>query len=112
MLDTSLADHCHLAHFDGSRMVIVADSPAWANRLRFSVDTLLSQLKQYSNRFHRLSKIDVAVRPNLPEQPQPDVVERLISVQAAQYIEEGAEAIQDSELKQAMQRLARRQKPK
>ena len=110
MLDTSLADHCHLAHFDGSRMVIVADSPAWANRLRFSVDTLLSQLKQYSNKFHRLSKIEVVVRPNLPQQPQPDVVERQISVAAAQYIEESAEGIEDPELKQAMQRLARRQK--
>ena len=64
MLDTSLADHCDLAHFDGSRMVIVADSPAWATRLRFSVDTLVSQLKQYSNKFHRLSKIEVVVRPN------------------------------------------------
>ena len=109
MLDTSLADHCHLAHFDGSRMVIVADSPAWANRLRFSVDTLLSQLKQYSNKFHALSKIEVAVRPQLYAEPQPGVVERTISVKSAQYIEECADAIEDPALKQALHRLARRQ---
>ena len=112
MLDPSLADHCHLAHFDGSRMVLVADSPAWATRLRFSVDTLVSQLKQYSNKFHGLSKIEVAVRPELPGQPQPDVVIRTISAEATQYIEESAQGIDDPELKQALQRLAQRQKDK
>lgn len=112
MLEPSLADHCHLAHFDGSRMVLVADSPAWAARLRFSVDTLVSQLKQYSNKFHGLSKIEVAVRPELPDLPQPDVVKRAISVEAAQYIEESAQGIEDTELKQALQRLAQRKNPK
>ncbi|MEJ2141728.1 MAG: DUF721 domain-containing protein [Gammaproteobacteria bacterium] len=109
MLDSSLADHCHLAYFDGSRMVIVADSPAWANRLRFSMDTLLSQLRQYSNKFHALSKIEVTVRPQLHEPPQVEVVERVISVKSAQYIEECAETIEDPALKQALQRLAKRQ---
>lgn len=112
MLDSSLADHCHLAHFDGARMVIVADSPAWATRLRFSVDTLVSQLQQYSNKFHRLSKIEVAVRPQLPDLPQGEVVERSISVEAAQYIEESASGVSDPELKQALQRLASRQQDK
>lgn len=112
MLEPSLADHCHLAHFDGSRMVIVADSPAWATRLRFSVDTLVSQLQQYSNKFHRLSKIEVAVRPQLPDLPQVNVVERTISVEAAQYIEESADSVEDPDLKQALQRLASRQRPK
>ena len=112
MLEPSLADHCHLAHFDGSRMVIVADSPAWATRLRFSIDTLVSQLQQYSNKFHRLSKIEVAVRPQLPDLPQVNVVERTISVEAAQYIEESAAGVEDPDLKQALQRLASRQKSK
>ena len=112
MLEPSLADHCQLAHFDGSRMVLVADSPAWAARLRFSVNTLVSQLKQYSNKFHRLSKIEVTVRPQLPETPQPVVVERTISVEAAQYIEESAQGIENAELKQALQRLAQRRKHK
>ena len=112
MLEPSLADHCHLAHFDGSRMVLVADSPAWAARLRFSLDTLVSQLKQYSNKFHGLSKIEVAVRPELPDLPQPDVVKRAISVEAAQYIEESAQGIEDTELKQALRRLAQRQNHK
>ena len=59
MLEPSLANHCQLAHFDGSRMVLVTDSPAWASRLRFSSNTLLAQLKQYSNKFHGLSQIDI-----------------------------------------------------
>jgi hypothetical protein len=88
-------------------MVIVADSPAWANRLRFSINTLLSQLQQYSNKFHGLTKIEVQVSPHLPETAKSLTIKREISTEAARYIEESAEGIDDPDLKQALQRLAK-----
>lgn len=111
MLEPALANHCQLAHFDGSRMVLVADSPVWASRLRFSINTLLSQLRQYSNKFHALSQIEVQVKPILPSIPAPATTKRELSAQAAHCLAESAEGIEDPALKQALQRLARRKKP-
>ena len=107
MLEPPLANHCQLAHFDGSRMVLIADTPAWASRLRFSINTLLAQLKQYSNKFHALSQIEVQVKPVLPSMPAPIKKERKLSAEAAHCLTESAEGIEDPALKQALQRLAK-----
>lgn len=107
MLEPSLANHCQLAHFDGSRMVLIADTPAWASRLRFSINTLLAQLKQYSNKFHALSQIEVQVKPLLPPIPTPLTKERKLSADAARCLTESAESIEDPALREALQRLAK-----
>ena len=111
ILEPSLANHCQLAHFDGSRMVLVADTPAWAARLRFSTNTLLTQLQQYSNKFHGLSQIDIQVKPALHTDEVPTLIERKLSVEAAHCLNESALGIQDIALKEALQRLAKRKKP-
>lgn len=108
ILEPSLANHCQLAHFDGSRMVLVADTPAWASRLRFSINTLLAQLKQYSNKFHALSEIEVQVKPQLPSIPEPATRERVLTAEAARCLNESAEVIEDTALKQALLRLSKR----
>jgi hypothetical protein len=108
MLEPSVANHCQLAHFDGVRMVLIADTPAWASRLRYSISTLLAQLKQYSNKFHALTRIDVQVKPALPESPPPVTAQRRLSAEAARCLAESAEVIEDPNLKQALLRLAER----
>ncbi len=46
LLDTELKSRCQVSHYDQGILYVVAESSAWATRLRFCHTTLLSRLRQ------------------------------------------------------------------
>ncbi|MEZ5542487.1 MAG: DUF721 domain-containing protein [Pseudomonadota bacterium] len=61
LLPDSLRPHCRLLSVNGNKLVLAADSPAWAARLRFQTHQLLRQLRLPGN--VRLRGIRIRVRP-------------------------------------------------
>lgn len=52
LLPEEESEHCVGTHLRGSTLTIVVDSSSWANRIRFSQISLLSQLRRLANFAH------------------------------------------------------------
>ena len=107
LLPAPLNTHCHLLSIRNSVLVMAADSPVWAARLRFHAPQLVKQLAR------RLSAkrctIHVRVRP--PEIPQPPRPQKAVARPGRQGItalQQAAQSVSDPELKTALLRLANR----
>ncbi|MCG6886195.1 MAG: DUF721 domain-containing protein [Proteobacteria bacterium] len=106
-LDSALANHCQVASFRPPALAIVADSPAWATRLRFQGKTLAQQLKRKHKEFQRLEYIEVRIYPSRLQPRSAPPSPRRISHAAASNIISVAESLDDTPLKEALLRLAR-----
>ncbi|MEP1742115.1 MAG: DUF721 domain-containing protein [Kangiellaceae bacterium] len=60
-LDPAIAKHCRVANIRKSTLVLAVDSPAWSNKIRFTIPELLSHFR--SNGFLNLANIDIIVQP-------------------------------------------------
>jgi len=69
LLPTPLRDHCRLLAVNGQTLVLAADSPAWAARLRFHTHQLIKQLAV--PRAVVLRSIRIRVRPDDETSPSP-----------------------------------------
>jgi len=67
LLPAQLQAHCRLLAINGKTLVLAADSPAWAARLRFHTHQLVKQLTL--PRTVKLQAIRIRVRP--PERTAP-----------------------------------------
>ena len=107
LLPAPLNDHCRVLTIRDKQLVLAADSPVWAARLRFHTHQLLQQL----SRHHavKLSTVRVRVRPPdrqaVPEKLQPP---RGLVASSSTALKQTAQAISDPELKTALLRLASR----
>lgn len=106
-LDTGLTGHCQVAGFRPPALVIVANSPAWATRLRFQSRTLVQQLKRKYKEFQKLEYIEVRIFPSRLQPRTPPQPPRRISRRATETIVAMAESIEDAPLKEALLKLAR-----
>lgn len=103
-LPQELADHVHVANARDKRLVMIADSAAWATRLRFHRGDVLRGLR--SPEGLEITRLDIQVRPRGKEpraqrRPQPP------SAAACRDMEAAASHIGDEELADALRRLAR-----
>lgn len=106
-LDSGLADHCQIAGFRPPALTLVADTPAWASRLRFRSKSLSLQLKRKYKEFQRLEYIEVRISPaRLQPRTEPPAARR-ISRAAADNIMAMAQSIGDDPLREALLKLAR-----
>ena len=106
LLPAPLNTHCHLLSIRNSVLVMAADSPVWAARLRFHAPQLVKQLlpSLAANR----CTIHVRVRPpEIPPVPLRHVVNRP-GVQGTAALQQAAQSVSDPELKTALLRLANR----
>ena len=107
LLPAPLNDHCRVLTIRDKQLVLAADSPVWAARLRFHTHQLLQQL----SRHHavKLSTVRVRVRPPdrqaVPEKLQSP---RGLVASSSTALKQTAQAISDPELKTALLRLASR----
>ena len=69
--DAALARHCHLAELTATEAVVVADSSAWAMRLRYAIPDILKNVKTQPE-FKELKKIRycVSIDQSLPQPKQ------------------------------------------
>lgn len=108
-LDASLAQHCKVANIKDGSVVIHADSPAWAAKLRFQVASMLEQLNKERS-FGALRAIRIKVSP-MSEALPAALAERLtLSEHAAAVLKSAADATEDSGLKAVLLKLAQRKR--
>ena len=109
LLGEELAAHCRVAQLDRQVLVLIADSPAWANRIRFQGPQIQRDLAAAGM---PVSRLEVRVRP--PEAPPREEIPipiKPLSEHSAKCLEALASAHADSPLGAALQRLARHRQP-
>jgi hypothetical protein len=108
LLPAPLKEHCRLLAVRDETLVLAADSPVWASRLRFHAPLLVKQLSQL--RAVNLRTIRVRVRPPEASTATPDYRRPAKRCGAAgtAAIQQAAESVSDPELKTALLRLAGR----
>lgn len=113
-LDPELAPHCYLGRVDDSDLTVYVDNAVWATRLRFEAPQLIPKLRQSNPVFAKLNNIKVKVLvPNQNDKKKShQAVGPTMSADNANGISVLSKSIEDPELQQALQRLARHAKPK
>lgn len=108
ILGPDLASHYRIQNLRHGILVLQADAPSWAARLRFEQPRLLQRLKDVPA-LQQLRDLQIRVAP--PEQPRPRAVRRAqLSREAAAVLDSAASATADPQLRAALQRLANRGK--
>jgi hypothetical protein len=106
-LPPAISPHCRAADLKEGTLIIHADSPAWAMRLRYETPTILSFLRQ--DRALRALRA-LQIRVSLPEEGRVSAWRRpppRLSEAAAACLASSAQAMTDQRLRAALQRLAR-----
>jgi len=108
LLPEPLKAHCHLLAIRDETLVLAADSPVWAARLRFHAPQLVKQLKR--SQTVKLRTVRIRVRPperKVPTERRKATIHRSIKSTAA--LQQVAQTVSDPGLKTALLRLASRQ---
>ena len=107
LLPDTLAPHCHTAVQQQTQLTLTADSPVWANRLRYQSPSLLQQIRATQP---SIATIKVHSRP-LPSQAvlytPPPQIQRTSNIDQASLVYDSAKHIQHPALSNALQRLAK-----
>lgn len=107
LLPSPLKEHCRVLSVRGAALVLAADSPVWAARLRFHSPGLVKQMDHIKT--VKLRTVQVRVRP---VDTPPAVVKRRhkphLSTANSLALEQTARGVTDPGLKAALLRLARR----
>jgi hypothetical protein len=105
-LPAPLSTHCHNAAWQQTRLILAADSPVWADQLRYQTPHLLQHLR---TTYPSISTIRVHSRPTLnpadllrPARPAQHHCTR----QQAKVVSDSACHIQDQTLSDALKKLA------
>lgn len=101
-----LRGRCVVANYKNHVLILHAETPAWATRLRFLLPDLQKQLAADSL-FENLSEIQVRTEPQSADRTKP---QRQIAISAASaaVVKSLAEGIPDPALQAALLRLANR----
>ncbi len=107
LIPTPLNEHCRTLTISGTTLILAADSPVWAARLRFHASRLVKQLADYP----RLNVRAVRVRVRPPARLSPPIKRHTMSAltsRGAASLKQAALSISDPALKAGLLRLARR----
>ncbi len=107
LLPTPLNEHCRTLTVSGSTLILAADSPVWAARLRFHAPRLVKQLTDYPQINIRAVRIRVgpAARPSTPPERHTMPVP---GSRGAAALKQTASSISDPALKAGLLKLAQR----
>jgi len=108
LLPEPLKAHCHLLAIREETLVLAADSPVWAARLRFHAPQLVKQLSR--SQTVKLRTVRIRVRPparRIPTECRKTTIHRSKNSTAA--LQQVAQTVSDQGLKTALLRLASRQ---
>ena len=109
LLPSPLKEHCRVLSVRDTVLVLAADSPVWAARLRFHSPRLVKQL--VNNKTVKLRTVQVRVRPaDIPPESVKRPVKPVLSEDSSIALEQAARGVRDPELKAALFRLAARRR--
>jgi hypothetical protein len=103
LLDHDSKQHCKVGNLRDGVLMLCVDSTAWASRLRYQTPALLTQLQQHKA-LATLQQIELKVTPR--QEKTVTYQKATLSADAASCLRSCAEAITDTDLRQALQRLA------
>lgn len=110
LIPPPLSDHSRVLSLRDATLVLAADSPVWAARLRFHTPQLVKQLRD--NPAVRVRTVQVRVRP--PQPPQAAEISlrapRRLSASNVDALQQTARSLSDPGLRAALMRLASRRK--
>ena len=106
-LPLQFANHCRLANVSNDKIIIHTDNAGYASLLRFQAPSLC---KTFSTHLEQpVHKLEVKVRPLTGTQQATTQPQTGLSAATASLIKNTAEALETGPLKQALQKLAKRQ---
>lgn len=112
-IPTPINHHIQLAHINGSKLHVIADSPAWAAKFRFMSTHLIPTLKKNILYFQYLKEISVSTQPlSAKSKNKKTSKPRLISIEAKSCLENMAKNLENKDLQISLLRLASRHKLK
>ncbi len=110
LIPPPLNDHSRVLSLRDATLVLAADSPVWAARLRFHTPQLVKQLR--NNPAVRVRTVQVRVRP--PQSPPAARISlpapRQLSARNVNTLQQTARSVSDPGLRAALMRLASRRK--
>ncbi len=104
-LPADMRPHCEVANLRGNTLVLIADSPAWASRLRYLSKGILRQVA--SNHKRPPQRLQVRIAPIQPTAPRSQPARRL-SPESASALKQLAESTDDPLLAASLRKLASR----
>lgn len=107
-LPEALRQHCRLANVTQQSLIMHADSPAWASKLRYYCPQLLADLCQRPD-FGQVDDVRIKTVPQEYLQPSGQLPRRRLSAAAADLVRAAATATPSSPLRDALLRLASRE---
>jgi len=105
-LPREYAGHCQAVTLRQHILVVAADTPAWAARIRYFSVELLNKLRQEPV-FSNLKKIQIRVVPRSLVPRSPPSEQKYISGKSASVIQDAVKSIKDPLLKKSLLKLAR-----
>lgn len=112
VLGHPLADHCRVSNLRGNILVVQADSPAWAARLRYRAPALLATLRAPET-LPELRNIQIKIIPQTARPGRGRATRQIrMSASTARLIDTVAASMDDPTLQSALRRLASRNRPK
>lgn len=103
--------HVQLAYVNGSKLHVIADTPAWAAKFRFMSSHIIPTLKKNIQYFQYVKEISVSTRPiNTKKEEKKTARPRYISSEAKSCLENMANGLNNEDLQRSLRRLAKRHK--
>jgi len=107
LVPAPLNEHCRILTISGTSLILAADSPAWAVRLRFLTSRLITQLVRYKP--VKIRTVSVRVKPAArPASPNRRQTAPKRTPHGAAALKQAAQTISDPALKSGLLRLASR----
>ncbi len=107
LVPTPLNEHCRILTVSGTTLILAADSPVWAARLRFHTSHLIKQLARYKP--VKIRAVHVRVKPAArPPSPGKRQITPRRTPRGAAALKQAAQSISDPALKSGLLRLASR----
>lgn len=106
LLDPSLKNKFELANINKNTAIILANSSAWATRLRYNIPTILSILNNQLN-FTAVKTIRVKIKKPVYESPVSNKKSAYLSDKTAHFLNETAKHFTDPELRQCILNLSK-----
>lgn len=102
---------CSASLYNGNKLHVIADTPAWAAKFRFMSSHILPTLRKNIQYFQYVKEVTVTTKPiNAREEKIKKTSPRYLSSEAKSCLENMADALDNKDLQQSLRRLAKRHK--
>lgn len=110
LLEPDLAPHCYIGNIDKDRLIILVDSAAWASKFRFYSQSILPALHSLHPSFCNVTDIQTKILNQVFEPAPIPYKPPVLSPENAKGLRTLADSVDDSNLQEALTRLAERAK--